>query len=215
MMKIIDLNTWKRKEHFEFFYRADHPQYNICANMDLTRFLAYSRENQLPLYYALIYAVTDVANRCVNFRYRIRENKQVVLHERVHPSFTEMSRDSDDDLFKLLTVEVNGSMAGFIQAARETSAGQPAYFNLGPIAGRDDFLYITCIPWISFTHISHTITLNRNDAVPRISWGKYFREGEKVLLPFSVQVHHALVDGYHVGEYFRKLQEYLDSFRSA
>ncbi|MDD4193580.1 MAG: chloramphenicol acetyltransferase [Mangrovibacterium sp.] len=215
MMKIIDLNTWKRKEHFEFFYRADQPQYNICANMDLTRFLASSRENRLPLYYALIYAVTDVANRCENFRYRIRENKQVVLYDRVHPSFTEMSRDSDDDLFKLLTVEMNGSMADFIQSARETSAGQSAYFNLGPIAGRDDFLYITCIPWISFTHISHTFTLNRNDAVPRISWGKYFHEGEKVLLPFSVQVHHALVDGYHVGEYFRKLQEYLDSFRSA
>lgn len=214
-MKIIDLNTWKRKEHFEFFYRADQPQYNICANMDLTRFLASSRENRLPLYYALIYAVTDVANRCENFRYRIRENKQVVLYDRVHPSFTEMSRDSDDDLFKLLTVEMNGSMADFIQSARETSAGQSAYFNLGPIAGRDDFLYITCIPWISFTHISHTFTLNRNDAVPRISWGKYFHEGEKVLLPFSVQVHHALVDGYHVGEYFRKLQEYLDSFRSA
>lgn len=213
MMKVIDLNSWKRKEHFEFFYRADHPQYNICANIDLTRFLASCRENRLPLYYALIYAVTDVANCCENFRYRIRENKQVVLHDRVHPSFTEMSRDSEDDLFKLLTVEVNGSMADFIQSARETSARQTVYFNLQPFAGRDDFLYITCIPWISFTHMSHTITLNRNDSVPRISWGKYFQEGEKVLLPFSVQVHHGLVDGFHVGEYFQKLQEYLNSFR--
>ena len=215
MMTIIDLNTWKRKEHFEFFYRADHPQYNICANIDLTRFLACCRDNRLPLYYALIYAVTDVANHCENFRYRIRENKQVVLHDRVHPSFTEMSRDSADDLFKLLIADMKDNMTDFIRSAREVSANQSAYFDLGPAAGRDDFLYITCIPWISFTHMSHTITLNRNDAVPRISWGKYFNEGEKILLPFSVQVHHALVDGFHVGEYFKKLQEYLDSFRPA
>lgn len=210
MMTIIDMNTWKRKEHFEFFYRVDYPQYNICANIDVTRFLTFCRQNQLPFYYALIYAVTDAANQCENFRYRIRENKQVVLHDRVHPSFTDMSRESEDDLFKLVTVEMEDRMAGFIRSAKEISMNQSVYFNLKPIAGRDDFLYITCIPWISFTHLSHTISINRNDAVPRISWGKYFNEGEKVLLPFSVQVHHALVDGYHVGEYFGKLQEYLD-----
>ena len=59
----------------------------------------------------------------------------------------------------------------------------------------------------------NTITINRNDSVPKISWGKYFTEGDKVLLPFSVQVHHALADGYHVGKYVNDLQKYLDSVR--
>jgi len=88
---------------------------------------------------------------------------------------------------------------------------QNDYFNLKELAGRDDLIYITCIPWISFTHLSHTISLNKNDSVPRISWGKYFMENNKVLLPFSVQVNHALVDGIHIGRYFLKLQNYIDN----
>lgn len=40
---------------------------------------------------------------------------------------------------------------------------------------------------IVFTNISHTISLNKEDSIPRLAWGKYFEEHGKVLLPFSVQ----------------------------
>ena len=103
-MKQIDLETWNRKEHFAFFYRMDYPQYNICANIDVTRFLSYVKENKLPFYYAMIFVASDVANECENFRYRIRKG-EVVLHNRVHPSFTDAAGEGDD-LFKMVTVEI-------------------------------------------------------------------------------------------------------------
>jgi chloramphenicol O-acetyltransferase type A len=211
-MKTIDLSQWKRREHFEFFYRADYPQYNICANIDITRFLAYVKENNLSFYYAMIYAVTDVANQCENFKYRIREGKTIVLHDKLIPSYTDIEPNSTDDLFKLITLDLEDNIFDFVCKAREAVVNQKEYFAFERFVGHDEFLFITCIPWISFTHLSHTISLNRNDAVPRISWGKYFKEGEKTLLPFSVQVHHAFVDGVHVGNYFEKLQKYLDEF---
>jgi chloramphenicol O-acetyltransferase type A len=77
--------------------------------------------------------------------------------------------------------------------------------------GRDDLLYITSIPWISFTNITHPIQMNPVDSIPRISWGKYFEESGKIKLPLSVQAHHALVDGVHVGKYFNTIQEILDN----
>ena len=209
-MKQIDLETWNRKEHFAFFYRMDYPQYNICANIDVTRFLAFVKENKLPFYYAMIFVSSQVANECDNFKYRIRKG-EVVLHDRVHPSFTDAVGEGDD-LFKMVTVEMEDTLPAFVTKASLQSANQKAYFDFTPLAGRDDFLYITCLPWVSFTSMSHTITINRDDSVPRLSWGKYFREGERVLLPFSVQVHHALADGGHVGRYFEKLQAYLDQY---
>jgi chloramphenicol O-acetyltransferase type A len=211
-MKIIDLKTWNRREHFAFFYRMDYPQYNICANIDITRFLSLVKENGWPFYYAMTFAVTEVANQCENFRYRIRKG-QLILHDRVHPSFTDMA-GKEDELFKVVTVEMEDTLPAFVKKAAQISSDQTSYFDFAPLEGRDDFLYITCIPWISFTSMSHTIGLNRDDSVPRISWGKYFREGEKVWLPFSVQVHHALADGSHVGKYFEKLQAYLDEIGS-
>ncbi|HEY5584917.1 MAG TPA: chloramphenicol acetyltransferase [Ruminiclostridium sp.] len=212
-MEYVDLDNWKRKEHFEFFRRMDYPQYNICANIDVTNFLNFVRERKFSFYYAMIHSSTHIANEIINFRYRIREN-QVVLHDKLHPSFTDLNNE-EDDLFKIVTVEMTDEMkddiSKFVKYSEEKSKNENEYFNLKEFAGRDDLIYVTCIPWISFTHVSHPISLNKNDSVPRISWGKYFSENDKVLLPFSVQVNHALVDGVHVGRYFQKLQNYIDN----
>jgi chloramphenicol O-acetyltransferase type A len=184
----------------------DYPQYNLCMNVVVTDFLEFTKKNGLPFYYSMIFAATEAANRVENFRYRIRDGK-VVLHDSVHPSFTDM--DKTDDLFKFVTLEFDSNIATFCKKAKEKSEKQVNPFDMTGFEGRDDLLYITSIPWISFTHISHTISINRNDSVPRISWGKYFGQNGKIFIPFSVQVHHALVDGYHVGKYVEALQEIL------
>ncbi len=48
------------------------------------------------------------------------------------------------------------------------------------------------------------------DSNPKVTWGKYFKQDDRVLMPFSVQVHHGLMDGLHVGRYFEMLQRYID-----
>lgn len=76
--------------------------------------------------------------------------------------------------------------------------------------GKDNVMYVTSIPWISFTNITHPIHLSPIDSVPRFAWGKYFESEGKILMPLSVQVHHALMDGYHVGRYFEIIQGLFD-----
>lgn len=208
-MEIIDMKHWDRAQHFNFFKNMDYPQYNICMNIDITNFLKKVKENKLSFYYAMIYVSMQAANEIPELRYRIRGD-QVILHDRIHPSFTDISAGSE--LFKMVTVNLEDTMEDFVAAAREKAENQTSYFPFEELAGRDDLAYITCIPWISFTHLSHTINLKKDDAVPRISWGKYFSEGDRTLLPFSVQVHHAFADGIHVGKYVEKLQQYLDDY---
>jgi chloramphenicol O-acetyltransferase type A len=205
-MKIIDQTTWKRAQHYNFFHSMDYPQYNICMDVDITNFISAVRKKQLSFYYAMIYAAMSAANEIEEFKYRIH-GADVVVYDRIHPSFTELG--PDPDLFKIVTVELEDTMEAFVQKAKEKSEMQTQYFPLEEL-NRDDLAYITCIPWISFTHLSHTINLKRDDAVPRISWGKYYKVGDQVLLPFSVQVNHALADGLHVGRYVEKLQEFLN-----
>ncbi|MBK8806549.1 MAG: chloramphenicol acetyltransferase [Bacteroidales bacterium] len=211
-MQHIDIENWERKEHFNFFYRMDYPQFNICMNLDVTKFLSHTKSQNLSFYFAMIHAVTQIANKIENFKYRIREGK-VVLHELVHPSFTYMDNATKGNLFKFITVDFQESIHSFNTSTKAACEQQQDFLGLEKLKGRDDLLYLTCVPWIAFTHISHTISINRNDSVPRISWGKYFAQEGKILLPFSVQVHHALADGFHIGQFVNLLQEYLDDFK--
>ncbi len=62
---------------------------------------------------------------------------------------------------------------------------------------------------VSFTSMMHPTHLHPVDSVPRIAWGK-FGETERREMPLSVQVHHGLMDGIHVGRYFYQVQDILD-----
>ncbi len=208
-MEIIDLKTWDRTIHFNFFRRMDYPQYLICSNIEITNFLRKLREKNVSFYYGMIYAATYALNQVKEFKYRIRGDK-VVLHDKIHPSFTDMTEGSE--MFKMVTVDMEVNIENFVSKAEKKANSQKDYFVIKDVGGRDDLIYITCIPWISFTNLSHTISFNKDDSVPRLAWGKYFEENGKVLMPFSVQAHHSFVDGIHMGKYFDALQKYLDEF---
>ena len=207
-MEYIDMENWKRKEHFKLFHGMDYPHFNICGNLDITHFLQVVKEKKISFYYSMIFAATVVANEIVNFRYRIRDG-QVVLHEKIDPSFTYLDA-AQGDLFKIVTVKMQDDLFTFVNDAGEKAKKQEEYFHFSNVETRDDLLYITSVPWIAFTSITHAFSMDKNDSAPRVGWGKYFMENDKVLLPLSVQVNHALADGVHVGTYFAKLQEYID-----
>lgn len=206
-MEYINMETWPRKEHYAYFHSMDYPMFNISMNLDATNFLRFVKEHRLSFYYAMGFAAAQTANQIPEFRCRIR-GEQVVLHKRVHPSFTDL--DKGTGLFKYVQVDLTEDIFSFAEKAVQKSAEQAFFMDVNAEA-RDDLLYITCVPWVSFTQVTHPITLGGDDSIPRIAWGKYFASGEKILLPFSIQANHALMDGVHAGKYVERLQSFLDS----
>ena len=97
----------------------------------------------------------------------------------------------------------------YVALATDTVKNQKVYFT-GPMA--NDIYQFSSFPWVSFTHISHTESGKKDNAVPMIDWGKYFIRDNRVILPFSVQVHHSFVDGVHIGKLANALQNYLESW---
>ena len=77
----------------------------------------------------------------------------------------------------------------------------------------DDRIHFTTLPWVSFTSFSHARNWGREDSIPKIAFGKFVTENQRTFLPFSVEVHHALMDGLHVGRYVSRLEEMLADAR--
>jgi chloramphenicol O-acetyltransferase type A len=75
--------------------------------------------------------------------------------------------------------------------------------------GRDDVLFMTGIPWVSFTSFAHPTHLRPADCIPRLAWGKRFEDGGGLKMPLSVQGHHAMMDGFHMGQYYERVQAYF------
>lgn len=205
-MKYIDMENWNRKNHFDYFKGLDYPHFNICANVDITEFYKFIKEKGFPFFISFLYAAVRTANSIKEFRYRIRGGK-VIEHETVDPSFTVMT---SKDVFSFCPAKYFESFGEFLLNTSRVIEEAKNQVILEDEPGRDDMLFITSIPWVSFTSVSHPIIMNPVDSIPRIAWGKYFEENGRVKIPLSIQAHHALVDGIHAGQYFMIIQEILD-----
>lgn len=202
--EIVDLKNWKRTMHCQIFRQAVQPQYCVSFEIDISNFYQTLKEKNWPFTFALIYCVTKCANDIDEFKYRFEDGK-VVLYKQINTSFTYLNKETE--LFKVVCVDMQDHIDDYIQIASETERNQKEYFT-GPLG--NDIYQFSAIPWISFTHISHTDSGKKENAVPLFDWGKYFERDGKIILPFSVQVHHSFVDGIHVGKLAEKLQKYLD-----
>lgn len=209
-MRQIDIETWSRREHFKVFSTFESPHFSLCANVDLTTFYPFIKEKEISFNVAVVYLITRAANAIPEFRYRIRSGT-VVEHEVVHPSTTIMSKN---DVFSFCTLEYSEDFWGFAEKATEKIRRvQKRPRLLEEDQMRDDLLFMTAIPWVSFTSFMHPLRLEPADSMPRFAWGKYYREGNRLKMPLSVQGHHAVMDGLHTGRFYDEIQGCLQDVR--
>lgn len=206
-MRCIDLNTWPRRKHFDFFKVMEQPHFSVCAPLEITSFYEAVKKNKRSLTASVMYVLAKAANEMPEFRQRIRA-ETVVEHDIVHPSVTILA---DDELFGFCTVAFQEAFGAFAEQAARAMKRSRAQPSLEDEPGRDDMLFMTSMPWLAFTSFNHPMHAPAHDSIPRFAWGKVVETDRGVTVPLSVQAHHALMDGLHMGRYFERVQALLDS----
>lgn len=205
-MHQIDMQYSPRSRHFRFFNHFDHPHFGLCANVDVTRFLKVVKGGSYSVTLSLVYVLTRGANDIPEFRQRIR-GEQVIEHEVIHPSITVLG---EGDRFGFCLLDYQADFHDFVANNTGKMLAAKEELSLENPVGRDDLLFMTALPWVSFTSFMHPIHLQPPDSIPRFAWGKFFPEGPSWKMPLGVQGHHALMDGIHMGKYYASVQAYLD-----
>lgn len=203
-MRTIDITNPHRRRHFNLFRAMSHPHFNVCANVDVGRWLAATREQDLKTTPSIVFLLASVANEIPELRQRIR-GEELVEHPVVHPSFS--VRTEVADVFSFCEVKFNPNPRDFVQRAEQRMEAMRTSPSLEDEQGRDDYLFMSPFPWVSFTSMQHAMNYHPHDSVPRISWGKFIVTNENTTMPLSLQVHHAVVDGVHVGRFFQRVEE--------
>lgn len=203
--RIIDLEAWRRREHFLLFRDYDRPHFSITAAVDVSACYAATRAGEGASFtLAMLFAAMQAANAVEAFRLRLREDG-VWCHDAIGIGCT-VARP--DRTFGFAYFAHDASFARFAaEGAREMERAR-AGTTLGDAREADDAtLHATVLPWIRFT--SFTNAMRREDSVPKLTFGKRYAEGGAWYVPVCVEVHHALVDGIDVGEFLERLQDRL------
>lgn len=191
---------WSRKAVFDFFSSMSHPFYSVTFTVDVTNLYRFTKEQGVSFYYALIYLCTQAINRVDAFQYVLNDGALYRLNGR-SPSFTDLKKGSEQ--FHIVTMPCTGDIEAFCRAAREKSDAQTEFICTS--AESDALLYFSCLPWLELTALTNERDFDRDDAIPRIAWGRYTEVGDRKKLNMSVEVNHRFIDGLHIGRFSETL----------
>lgn len=208
MPEYLDVTNWARRDLFEFFRTYDNPYFNICTRLDITRLFEHLRaKSSVSISLALHYVALRAANEVEPFKYRLKDSK-VLVYEIIHGGTIVLQ---PNESFNFAYFDYQTDFEKFIaDAQRSVDEASQENKPLHPDPS-ENRIHFTVLPWVSFTSFAHARNLGGEESIPKIAFGRFFEENGRTLLPFSVEVHHALMDGLHVGRYISRVQELLDS----
>lgn len=208
MYSEVDLDSWPRRSTYEFFKDYEDPFFNLTANLDATSAYRFVKAHQLSFALTALYCSLAAANAIREFKIRMLDDRFVEF-DRIHATQTILN---DDETFSFAYFEMHDDVFEFNASGRAAMAKYKQLRTFDVATGRLDLIYYSVIPWVSFTSFKHASRLDRTQTVPRIVFGKLFDDGHnRKLLPLSVEANHMIMDGFHVGQFFIKFQEALDS----
>ncbi len=202
--ELIDIESWERKEFYRHFINEVVCTYSVTVNIDITNLKG------VRLYPTLIWLLTKSVNSMPQFRTALTE-EGLGIYDSMHPAYTVFNKENKN--FSAIWTEFNSDYESFLDSYILDTARYSASERYEPKPGRPANSFdISMIPWFTFTSFNLQVLGGGKYLLPIFTLGKFFEENGKRLIPLSLQVHHAVCDGYHVGKFVDTLQKLIDEF---
>ncbi|MBN2595404.1 CatA-like O-acetyltransferase [Labilibaculum sp.] len=200
----IDIDNWERKAQYYFFKDFDDPFMGATSNIECTQMFLKTKVINESFFIHYMHKALQVINEIPEFKLRILNGK-IVQYPVINGTTTVFKINKTFNFCYFNYLENFDNF--YIQTKNSIeSAKKKDILVSEPML---DLIYVSVIPWRSFTCIKHPRIFNGSDSIPKIVFGKVFKTGDKYFMPVSVDTHHALMDGYHVSTFFNKFEELL------
>ena len=197
----IDLSTYPRAQHFRYFLTMGYPYVGMTVQVDITDFYRWQKENGVPFFLAFLWCAARAANRVLAFRQRIRDGE--ILEYPWCPTSHTVARE--DGTYAYCQLDCRGDFASFLRTALPLHEEAARHGTIEEdTSNMLPYFYVSTVPWVHYTSVTQPTPIPA-DSNPRLVWGKYGAEGERITMPVTVLCHHGLVDGRQIGDFYREL----------
>ena len=204
----IDRNTWARGGLFTFYIDRMRVVMSLTVDIDAAPLAAFAKRNGLKFYPAMIWTVSSVINRHDEFKYGWDADGSLIRWEQVWPSYAHFH--PEDQAFTKMVTPYEEDLFAFharFMRDRERCRDLRAVVPDQP----PNFFDVSCLPWVRYRHFDLHVFDEGTFLAPVVTWGRMEAEGEKRMMPLTMNIHHAVADGFHLSRFFTEVQEQIDA----
>ena len=205
--RIIDMDTYPRRAHFDYFRTLAYPYVGVTANVDVTELVRLCKGKGVSFYLTFMHAAALAADGVPEFRQRIRDGG-IVEYDECPTSHTE---PLPDGTYCYCTLHHHMPFGEYIAQAEEARRLCREKASIEEDEDVESMYFISALPWLHYTALIQPVA-GGDESNPRITWGKYEADAiGRLMLPVTVLLHHALADGLHLGLFFQGLEKELQA----
>lgn len=208
--RLIHLDSWPRKEHFQYYRTKIKCGYCLTGRLDVTGLVSRAKKQGLQTYPCFLYVISRTVNSMDEMKMMVDPQGAPGVWEQVHPNYTIFHQD--DKTFSDLWSCYHPEFEVFYREYQQTLE---RYGSKRGIKLRNDqppnFFCVSCVPWMDYTGYA-SYGAGEPNLFPIVTFGRYTTEGNKITMPLTVNISHAAADGYHTCRFFELLQQEMDRF---
>lgn len=205
MKKKLDLGSWNRKHHFNHFNALADPYFAVTIPFDVSLAYKKSKDTGSSFFAIYLHDCMKAINAVENFKYRIVDN-DVFEYDVIHASAT-LSRA--DNTFGFSFINFSESFQEFNTNIQKEKQRINDSTELYPPVNGLDCIHCSALPWFSFTSQKEPFSVVK-DSVPKFAFSKTYKKNDSLMMNVGINVNHALIDGYHVGQFAELFQKNLN-----
>ncbi|WP_329384233.1 type A chloramphenicol O-acetyltransferase [Anaerofustis butyriciformans] len=204
-LKKININNWNRKEYFEHYFSNIPCTYSMTIKLDITKI----KSKNIKLYPTMLYYITNIVNKHDEFKTAFNENGELGIYDEMIPCYTIFHKDTKtfSNIWTRYTSNINDFYAEYENDLKQY--GNKKELNAKSNTPSNTF-NVSMIPWTTFESFNLNLQKGYTYLSPIFTLGKYYKEDDKFLIPLSIQVHHAICDGFHVCQFLNELQDLIN-----
>lgn len=204
----IDLDKWSRGKLFRFYMERMRIVMSLTVDIDVTNAKAYAKKHHIGFYPLMLWIVSKAINAHDTFKYGWDRDGNLIRWDCVSPSYTDFH--SEDETFTKMVTEYADDLFVFcnrVNADRERHQTDRAVSEDQP----PNFFDVSCLPWVKYKHFDVHVFDEGRFLAPVVTWGKYEPENGKLIMPLTMNIHHAVADGFHLSRFFHEVQDLINA----
>lgn len=207
MYRPIDMTADPRHAHFGLFRSMANPYLSVTVPCDITPLHTAIRERELPFFLTLLHCAINAANEVPQLRQRIK-GETVVEYDRCLSSHTVALPNGT---YCYCALDCAAPLEEFLPYAEARVAQATQAPSLDDGDDPDALFFVSSLPWLRFTALSLPVP-SVPDSNVRITFGQFYEQDGRTLLPLNVTANHALVDGLHLSHFFDAFARRIAAF---
>ena len=213
--KIIDKEQYYRKGVYRHFTKDCGCSTSMTSRIDVTDLVDYSKKTETKFYINFLYILSKVMNSREDYRMGyLWQTDELICYDVINP--TQYVFHEDTETCTPVYTEYNENYDEFYTCAlRDVEEAKKTRNYMLDMENHPNWFDASYISWLSYDSLNIELDNCHMFFAPIINWGKYRKEGDRLVMPVSVRLDHAIADGYLLANVFRLLEQEMSTFIAA